>query len=463
MRLPRFGAGGEIGPSGWPLPPATWQRMGETAGMSRFWDIATLAALLGLAPPAGTAPSPMPPPPTLPKPPFPNQTELAQQCAIGSGASAKGSAAADYKGTGLTPAQVSGAVTVSAKEAACVINRYVDRMLLINAAGDTPQIKDSLEMRWAVRMTMTPEQKGELGSVLNFILKGSKSAPILVYCHHESCGLSFYVAKNIVELGYTNVLWMREGIEGWKRQGYPLSDDPDKWRAPLLAASKRVLDCYNAQPVAGLEPVESVKARIRNSCSSQQAALRASFGGWYPPSLIDASLKSVATQFDGSLTATINSKQAEPRRLEAERKKKEEDAQRELAWKRKQGIGVPASDLRSGFEFCRFQIIPKTGKNILFLSNIYPAQVGREAFDNLKDYDMSMAVGVLTEKAISFVGVLGVKKADIQSYYNPICQFRPTLGEAQEARNAAIRNASLAEVRNVGGEAWPPKPAAGGK
>lgn len=44
---------------------------------------------------------------------------------------------------------------------------------------------------------------------------------IVVYCSDADCPISRYAYRNFVRLGYTDVLDMREGLQGWKAEGYP--------------------------------------------------------------------------------------------------------------------------------------------------------------------------------------------------------------------------------------------------
>ena len=38
--------------------------------------------------------------------------------------------------------------------------------------------------------------------------------------------MSWNAAKRAVEARYTNVMWLRDGTDGWQELGYPLVDVP---------------------------------------------------------------------------------------------------------------------------------------------------------------------------------------------------------------------------------------------
>jgi rhodanese-related sulfurtransferase len=50
---------------------------------------------------------------------------------------------------------------------------------------------------------------------------GNKQYPIVLYCLSPQCWMSYNAALRAIELGYTNVLWYRGGIESWKNAGLP--------------------------------------------------------------------------------------------------------------------------------------------------------------------------------------------------------------------------------------------------
>jgi PQQ-dependent catabolism-associated CXXCW motif protein len=38
----------------------------------------------------------------------------------------------------------------------------------------------------------------------------------------KDCWMSWNAAKRALEYGYANVMWFREGTDGWQELGYPL-------------------------------------------------------------------------------------------------------------------------------------------------------------------------------------------------------------------------------------------------
>lgn len=51
--------------------------------------------------------------------------------------------------------------------------------------------------------------------------KVPKDKPVVIYCNGEKCWKSFKASKWLVDKGFTNINWLRHGIPGWKKAGFP--------------------------------------------------------------------------------------------------------------------------------------------------------------------------------------------------------------------------------------------------
>ncbi len=58
-------------------------------------------------------------------------------------------------------------------------------------------------------------------SRLERLSKGKRDAPLIFFCLKD-CWMSWNAAKRALEYGYTNVMWFRDGTDGWQELGYPL-------------------------------------------------------------------------------------------------------------------------------------------------------------------------------------------------------------------------------------------------
>jgi PQQ-dependent catabolism-associated CXXCW motif protein len=69
---------------------------------------------------------------------------------------------------------------------------------------------------------LSPDFAEWFATELTKLTGGDKAKPVVFYCD-ANCWMSWNAAKRAIEeLGYTNVHWYPEGIQGWKRAGQPL-------------------------------------------------------------------------------------------------------------------------------------------------------------------------------------------------------------------------------------------------
>lgn len=58
---------------------------------------------------------------------------------------------------------------------------------------------------------------------LEGLSRGKRDAPLVFFCLKD-CWMSWNAAKRALEYGYTNVMWFRDGTDGWQELGYPLAE-----------------------------------------------------------------------------------------------------------------------------------------------------------------------------------------------------------------------------------------------
>jgi rhodanese-related sulfurtransferase len=116
----------------------------------------------------------------------------------------------------LTPLQLPGATTVSSDEAECILNAFGEQVLVLSGMNDgnawMPMARD---FRWAAAGEDTPALTTRFETEMTKLTGGDKDRPLIVYCHHESCFLSYNVAWRAVKAGYKSVYWLRPGILDW--------------------------------------------------------------------------------------------------------------------------------------------------------------------------------------------------------------------------------------------------------
>lgn len=122
---------------------------------------------------------------------------------------------------GAMPLQVPGAVTVSPREANCMIEQMGLGLAVVVAMRTQDKIPGTL--------VELPQVAGESEEINQAYAKafqrftgGEKDMPMLFYCHHERCQLSVLAIKRAMDAGYHKLYWLRAGNSGWVNAGLPL-------------------------------------------------------------------------------------------------------------------------------------------------------------------------------------------------------------------------------------------------
>lgn len=311
------------------------------------------------------------------KGPPPTPADLRQACGIGAPAAATSSEAFTYAGRGPTPSTVNGATTVSPVAVKCLIDRFGDRILVADAAGEGA-LPESLDISFAGR-PMTGDGKTldeiqqQLKQALFYATVPNNATPIVVYCHNDNCALSYYAAIRIVDLGYTNVLWMRSGMDGWKSAGFSFASAPARWiREPLeqVAAWQQCISKQKA-PDTGTDPAQLAESPIR-ACRAQENSLYESMGPWIPSQVADGTIRSLRSSVVGNMQHL-----AEQRAEDA--KEQAELAENEARWQRIEAAIASAGSEGAfdGFEWCLAQPFDGEHRSTTYFSSVYRARLPR--------------------------------------------------------------------------------------
>ena len=129
------------------------------------------------------------------------------------------------RGSGPTPQQIPGVHTITPRQLACMLNTPHQDVLLLAAMPDELAVPRSQNVWWASSGTGVDDARQApfadfMRSATSY--GANKDRPIVVYCHHNSCLLSYNVLLRLKAAGYPNLYWMREGVRAWREAGYPM-------------------------------------------------------------------------------------------------------------------------------------------------------------------------------------------------------------------------------------------------
>jgi PQQ-dependent catabolism-associated CXXCW motif protein len=123
---------------------------------------------------------------------------------------------------GPTPASIPGGQVITTKGLVELLRGGQAPVLVLDVLGGAEMIQGA---QYAVPAAQSgafndqPQQ--QFGQYLQQATNGNKQHPIVTYCLSTQCWMSYNAALRAINLGYTNVLWYRGGIEAWKQAGMP--------------------------------------------------------------------------------------------------------------------------------------------------------------------------------------------------------------------------------------------------
>jgi PQQ-dependent catabolism-associated CXXCW motif protein len=131
--------------------------------------------------------------------------------------------AGDYGAT--TPATIPGGTVLGSGSLAKLLAERVRgrNMVVIAAIAEKWGLPGAVKLPFAgAGGSFDDAISQRLGEALHTLTDGARDTPIVFYCHHAQCWLSFNAALRAIKLGYTNVIWYRYGLDRWMFHRFPL-------------------------------------------------------------------------------------------------------------------------------------------------------------------------------------------------------------------------------------------------
>jgi PQQ-dependent catabolism-associated CXXCW motif protein len=123
---------------------------------------------------------------------------------------------------GPTPASIPGGQLITTKGLVELMRGGQAPVLVLDVLGGPERIQGAQYAVPAAQPGAFNDQpQQQFGQYLQQVTNGNKQYPIVTYCLSTQCWMSYNAALRAINLGYTNVLWYRGGIEAWKQAGLP--------------------------------------------------------------------------------------------------------------------------------------------------------------------------------------------------------------------------------------------------
>ena len=122
-----------------------------------------------------------------------------------------------------TPNAIPGGRLVTTPELVQLLRNPQAQALVFDVLGSQQQLPNAIPVVPASQPGNFQDQtQQEFGQFLQQTTQGRKDRPMVFYCQSTQCWMSYNAALRAINLGYTNVLWYRGGIEAWQQAGLPL-------------------------------------------------------------------------------------------------------------------------------------------------------------------------------------------------------------------------------------------------
>jgi PQQ-dependent catabolism-associated CXXCW motif protein len=124
---------------------------------------------------------------------------------------------------GPTPTSIPGGQVITTKGLIELLRGGQVPVLTLDVLGGAEMIQGAVYAVPAAQSGSFDDQvQQQLGKFLAQATGGNKAHPIVLYCLSPQCWMSYNAALRAINLGYTNVLWYRGGIEAWKQARLPV-------------------------------------------------------------------------------------------------------------------------------------------------------------------------------------------------------------------------------------------------
>lgn len=123
---------------------------------------------------------------------------------------------------GPTPSSIPGGQLITTKGLVELVRSQQVQALVFDVLGGPETLPGALAAAPAHQPgTFNDQTQQQFGQFLQQVTQGRKDTPLVFYCQSTQCWMSYNAALRAINMGYTNVLWYRGGIEAWKMAGQP--------------------------------------------------------------------------------------------------------------------------------------------------------------------------------------------------------------------------------------------------
>ncbi|GEM_PF-4569624 len=123
---------------------------------------------------------------------------------------------------GPTPNRIPGGQVITTKGMVELTQSKQVKYLLFDVLGSNVTLPGAIPAAPAAQAGSFQDAiQQQMNNYLQQATGGNKQTPLIFYCQSVQCWMSYNAALRAINLGYTNVLWYRGGLEAWQQAGLP--------------------------------------------------------------------------------------------------------------------------------------------------------------------------------------------------------------------------------------------------
>jgi len=121
---------------------------------------------------------------------------------------------------GPTPTKIPGGLVITTEALWMTLQQNGGQMLILDVLGGQMGLPGAQNALPAAQPgSFNDQTQQEFGQYLAQMTGGNKATPLVLYCQNPQCWMSYNAALRAINMGYTQVLWYRGGIEAWQMAG----------------------------------------------------------------------------------------------------------------------------------------------------------------------------------------------------------------------------------------------------
>lgn len=121
-----------------------------------------------------------------------------------------------------TPTRIPGGLVITTEALSMLLEQRGGGVLLFDVLGGPMGLPGAqIALPAAQPGSFNDRTQQEFGQYLGQVTRGDRGVPMVFYCQNPRCWMAYNAALRAINMGYTQVLWYRGGIDAWQMARLP--------------------------------------------------------------------------------------------------------------------------------------------------------------------------------------------------------------------------------------------------